>query len=184
MGRLYLRSSCAPADYACPDAAGAEGSAALPTLAPLSARYRTICDARPWSPTQLTTHPFHYRTLRIPPVPQRASQGLARDSPGGRMHRDRNVPHVCAAFLCCRACQCPHLRSLGTRFISPSAPVGEALALVTFKQTRGAGRVSFVTHCSTATLSGNTKPRCVVTCRQLANQAPRNLYSTTPLSPV
>lgn len=81
MGRLYLRSSCAPADYACLDAAGAEGSAASPKLAPLSAQYRTIRDARPWSPTQLTTHPFHYRTLRIPPVPQRASQGLAR---GGR----------------------------------------------------------------------------------------------------
>ena len=130
-------------------------------------------------PTRFTTVRFGFR-----PFPR----GQVRDSPGtcqgGRMHRDRNVPHVDAAFLCCRACQCPHLRSLGTRFISPSALVGEALALVTFKQTRGAGRVSFVTHCSTATLSGNTKPRCVVTCRQLANQAPRNLYSTTPLSPV
>jgi len=112
MGRLYLRGSCAPADCACPDAAGAEGSAALPKLAPLSALYRTIRDARPWSPTQLTTHPFHYRTLRIPPVPQRASQGLARGKDASRPQRAsrlRGIPLLSCVSM-------PSLAPIGDAF--------------------------------------------------------------------
>lgn len=179
-GWLYLRGSCAPADYACPDAAGAEPSTLLPNLVALSDQYRTTHDARPWSPTQLATHPFHYRTLRIPPVPQRASQGLGQ---GVTVRRDHNVPHVLLAFLCCPARQSPRLRPFGRvsfRWVGERASQRLISASNDFEAQLQLALSLFATHCSTAALGGDTKQCCVVRCRQLPNQAPRSISTISP----
>jgi hypothetical protein len=122
-GWLYLRGSCAPADCAWPDWEGAESSTPSPNLVPLNAQYAPLSDARPWSPTQPATHPFHYRTLRIPPVPQRASQGLVRGDDASRPQRTLRT--VLIPLMPCTLK--PSLARVWTCFIPLCAPSGEGL---------------------------------------------------------
>lgn len=109
-GWLYLRGSCAPADYACPDLASAERSTLLPNLVALSDQYRTTQRRMPLVPYSARDPPV---SLPYASDSARSPEGKSGTLPGDTMRRDHNVPHVLLSFLCCRACQSPRLCPFG-----------------------------------------------------------------------
>jgi|SRR5690242_8335207 len=136
-----------------------------------------LSDARPWSPTQLATHPFHYGFRPFP-------RGQVRDHARGcDTSRPQCASRLASIPLLPRASK-SSLAPIWTCFISLGRLARERppySASNEFKAQLQVAPSLSVTHCSTAALSGDTKQCCVVRCRQLPNQAPRSISTIFPL---